>query len=107
MKKRESDKHKRQEAERQKAQTTSRIPENGDKGGEGGGKGVGKGRNPNPQRRPLAPAISLSPADVYPKKRPQGDNSSPEGSTSKKRQLAWMAKSLRAAEPDVKFPAED
>ena len=36
IKKRECDKHKRQEAERQKAQTASRTPQNGDKGGKGG-----------------------------------------------------------------------
>ena len=42
-----------------------------------------------------------------PKKRPQGDNASPEGNNSKKRQLAWMAKSLMAAGVDVKFPAEE
>ena len=38
---------------------------------------------------------------------PQGDNASPEGTNSKKRRLAWMAKSLMAAGPDVKFPAEE
>ena len=37
---------------------------------------------------------------------PEGDNASPEGSNSKKRRLAWMAKSLMAAGVDVKFPAE-
>ena len=45
----------------------------------------GKGRNPNHQRRSSAPAISPSPADVDPKKGPQGDKASPEGSHSKKR----------------------
>ena len=43
IKKRESDKHKRQEAERQKTGTSTRSPKNGDKGGKGGGKGSGKG----------------------------------------------------------------
>ena len=42
IKKRESDKLKRQEAKREKNQTPTRTPENGDKGGEGGGKGGGK-----------------------------------------------------------------
>ena len=51
IKKRESDKLKRQEAERQKTQTRTRNPPNGDKGGKGGGKGCGKGGPPNPQRR--------------------------------------------------------
>ena len=106
-KKRESDKHKRQEAERQKTQTPTRIPQNWDKGGGGGGKGGGKGGNPNPQRRSSAPATSPSPAEGEPKKCPQGDNASPEGNTSKKRRLAWMAKSLMAAGVDVKFPAEE
>ena len=107
MKKRESDKHKRQEAERQKTQTPSRTPQSWDKGGKGGGKGTGKSGTPKPRRRSSAPALSPSPADVEPKKRPQGDNASPEGSNSKKRRLAWMAKSLRAAGVDVKFPAEE
>ena len=106
-KKHESDKHKRQEAERQKTQTPSRTPQNGDKGGKGGGKGGGKSGTPNPQRRSAAPATSPSPAEVDPKKRPQGDNASPEGTNSKKRRLAWMAKSLMAAGVDVKFPAEE
>ena len=42
IKKRESDKRKRQEAERQKAQTATRTSPNGGKGGKGGGKGGGK-----------------------------------------------------------------
>ena len=107
IKKRESDKHKWQEAERQKAQTPSRTPQNGDKGGKGGDKGGGKVGYPNPQRQSSAPATSPSPADVDPKKRPEGDGASPEGKNSKKRRLAWMAKSLMAAEVDVKFPAEE
>ena len=53
------------------------------------------------------PAISPSPADVDPKKRPQGDNASPEGTNSKKRRLALMAKSLMAAGVDNQFPAEE
>ena len=105
IKKPESDKHKRQEAKRQKAQTPSRTPQNGDKGGRGGGKEGGKGGNPDPQRRSSAPSSSPSSADVDPKKRPQGDNASPEGSNSKRRRLAWMAKSLMAAGVQVKFPA--
>ena len=107
IKKRESGKHKRQDTERQKTQTTSRTPQTGDKGGEGGGKGGGKGGTPNPQRRSSAPATSPSPAKVDPKKHPQRDNASPEGTNSKKRRLAWMAKSLMAAGVDVKFPAEE
>ena len=107
LKKRESDKHKRLEAERQKTQTPSRTPQNGDKGGKGGGKEDGKGGNPNPQRRSSAPATSLYPAEGDPKEHPQGDNASPEGNNSKKRRLAWMAKSLMAAGVDVKFPAEE
>ena len=107
IKKRESDKHKRQEAELQKAQTPFRTPKNGDKGGKGGGKGDNKGGTPNSQTRSSAPAISSSPADVDPKRRQQGDNAFPEGSNSKKRTLAWMAKSLMAARADVKFPAEE
>ena len=107
IKKRESEKHKRQEAERQKAQTPSRTPEHGDKGGKGGGKAGGKGGSLNLRRRSSLPAISFPPADVDPKKRPQGDNVSPEGSNSKKRRMAWMAKSLMGAGVDVKFPAEE
>ena len=107
IKKCDSDKHKRQEAERQKTQTPPRTPQKGDKGGKGGGKGGSKGGTPNPQRRSSAPATLPPPADVEPKKRSQGDNASPEGSNSKKRHLAWMAKSLMAAGVDVQFPAEE
>ena len=107
IKKRESEKHKRQEAEHQKTQTPTRIPENGDSGGKGCGKGGGRNGTPNPQRRSAAPATSPSPAEGDPKKRPQGDNASTEGNNSKKRRLAWMAKSLMAAGVDVKFPAEE
>ena len=106
-KERESDILKRQEAERQKNQTPTRTPQNGDKGGKGGGKGGAKGGTPNPQRRSSAPATTPSPAEGDPKKRPQKDNASPEGNNSKKRRLAWIAKSLMAAGVDVKFPAEE
>ena len=77
IKKRESDKLNRQEAERQKTQTPTRNRQNGDKGGKGAGKGGGKGGPPNPQRRSLAPAATPPPAAGDPKKRPQGDNASP------------------------------
>ena len=107
IKKRERDKLKRQEAERQKNQTPTRTPQNGDKGGKGAGKGAGKGGPPNPQRRSSAPAATPPPAKGDPKKRPQGDNASPEGNNPKKRRLAWLAKSLIAAGVEVKFPAEE
>ena len=113
IKKRESDKLKRQEAQRQKTQTPARNPPNGDKGGKGGGKGGGKNGPPNPQRRSSAPvatptpAATPAPAAGDPKKRPQGDTATPEGNNSKKRRLAWMAKSLIAAGVDVKFPDEE
>ena len=107
IKKRESDKHKRQEAERHKAQTPTRTLQNGDKGGKGGSKGGGNGGTPDPQRRSSAPATSPPHAANDRKKRPQGDNASPEASNSRKRQLAWMAKSLMAAWVDVKFAAEE
>ena len=104
IKERESDKLKRQEAERQKNQTPTKNLENEDKGGKGGGKGGVKGGPPNPERLSSAPAATPPPAAGDPKKRPQGDNSSPEGKNSKKRRLAWMAKSLMAAGVDVNFP---
>ena len=113
IKKRESDKLKRQEAERQKTQTPARNPPNGDKGGKGRGKGGGKNGPPNPQRRSSAPvatptpAATPAPAAGDPKKRPQGDNATPEGNNSKKRRLAWMANSFIAAGVDVKFPDEE
>ena len=107
IKKRESDKHKRQEAERQKTGNTTRSPPNGNKGGKGGGKAGGKGGPPNPQRRLSAPAATPSPAESDPKKRSQGDNASAEGNNSKKRRPTWMAKSLIAAGVDVKLPAEE
>ena len=106
-KKRESIKLKRQEPERQKTQTPTKSPPNGDKGGKGAGKGGGKGGPPDPQRRSSAPAATPPPAAGDPKKRPQADNASPEGNNSKKRRLAWMAKSLMAAGVDVKFPDEE
>ena len=106
VRKRDSDKLKRQEAERQKIQTPTRTPQNGDKAGKGGGKEGGKGGPPNPQRRSSAPAATPPSAKADPKKRPQGDNASPEGNNSKKRRLARMAKSLMAAGVEVKFPAE-
>ena len=90
-----------------KNQTPTRNPQNGNKGGKGGGKGGRKGGPPNPQRRSSAPAATPPPAEGDPKKRPQGNNASPEGNKSKKRRLAWMAKSIRAAGVDVKFPAEE
>ena len=107
LKKRENDKHKRQEAERLKAQTPPRTPQNGVKGDKGGGKGAGKGGTSIPQRRTSAPATSLSPEAADSNKRPQGDNASPEGSNLRKRRLAWNAKSLMVAGVDVKFPAEE
>ena len=113
IKKRESDKLKRQEAERQKTQTPTKNLQNGDKGGKGGGKGGGKNGPPNPQRRSSAPVATPSPAATPPpaagdpKKRPQGDNATPEGNNSKKRRLAWMPWSLIAARVDVKFPDEE
>ena len=113
IKKRESDKLKRQEAERQKTQTPTKNPQNGDKGGKGGGKGGGINGPPNPQRRsstavaPPPPACTAPPAAGDPKNRPQGDNATPEGNNSKKRHLAWMARSLIAAGVDVKFPDEE
>ena len=113
IRKRESDKLKRQEAERQKTQTPARNPPNGDKGGKGGGKGGGKNGPPNPQRRSSAPvatptpAATPAPATGDPKKRPQGDNATPEENNSEKRRLAWMARSLIAAGVDVKFPDEE
>ena len=107
IKKRESDNLKRQEAECQKTQTPTRNPPSGDKGGKGGGQGGGKGGPPNPQRCSSAPAATSPPAAGDAKKRPQGDNASPEGNNSKKRRLAWIAKSLMAAGVDVKFPDEE
>ena len=106
IKSRESDKLKRQEAERQKNQTPSKTPKNGDKGGKGGGKGGGKDGTPNhnPPRRSPAPATSPSPTTTDPRKRPKGNDASPGESNSKKRRLAWMDKSLMAAGVDVKFP---
>ena len=88
VKKRESDKHKRQAAERQKTQTPTRTPQIGYKGGKGGGKGGDKGGVPNPERRASAPATSLFPAEADPKKRAQGDNASPGMTNSEKRRPA-------------------
>ena len=86
---------------------THQKPQNGDKGGKGGGKKGGKGGPPNRQRRSSALAATSPLAEGDPKKRPRPDNASPQGKNSKKRRLAWMAKSLMAAGVDVKFPAEE
>ena len=70
-------------------------------------KGVAKVDPKTPRgahQRPLQPP---PPAAGDPKKRPQGDNASPEGNNSKKRRLAWVAKSLMAARVDVSFPDEE
>ena len=67
---------------------------------------VARVETPTPRGAHWRP-LFLPPADVDPKKRPQGDNASAEGSNFKKRRLAWMAKSLMAAGVDVKFPAEE
>ena len=107
IKKRESDKLKRQDTERQKNQTPTRTPQNGDKSGKGGSTGGGKDGPPNPQRHSSAPAATPPPAEGDPKKCPQGDNACPEGNNSKKRRLAWMTKFLMASGVEVKFPAED
>ena len=70
IKKRETDKHKRQEAERQKAQTPTRTPQNGDKGGEGGGMGGGKGGTPTPRSRFSLPLLLL-PLKLLPQRNAQ------------------------------------
>ena len=78
IKKRESDKLKRQEAERQKTQTPARNPPNGDKGGKGGGKRVVKldpltprGAHQRPLLHPLLLLHPLSP-QVTPRNAPKG-----------------------------------
>ena len=65
IKKRESDKVKRQEAERQKTQTPTRNPQNGDKGDKGSGKWVAKvdpltprGAHQGPLLLPLPPQVT-------------------------------------------------
>ena len=113
IKKRESDKLKRQEAERQETQTPTKNPQNGDKGGKEVARGVAKMDPLTPRgahQRPLLHPLLLPqppPAADDPKKRPQGDNATPEGNNSKKRRLAQMARSLIAAGVDVKFPDEE
>ena len=109
MKRCESDKLKRPEAERQKSQIPPEGPKNGDKGGKGGGKGGGKDGTPNDDTHTYssAPAPWPSPAIADPKKPAQGKNSSPEEANSTKRRLACMAESLMAAGVDVKFPNQE
>ena len=66
-----------------------------------------------PQRRSSAPVATPSPAATPPpaagdpKKRPQGENATPEGNNSTKRRLAWMAGSLIAGALEVKFSDEE
>ena len=72
IKKRESDKLKRQEAEHQKTKTPTRNPPNGDKDGNRGGKGAGKGGPPNPQRRSSAPAATPPLPQVTPRSAHRG-----------------------------------
>ena len=59
-----------------------------------------KGAHQCPLLLPLLPRVTLRSA-------PEGNTASLEGNNSKKRRLAWMAKSLMAAGVDVKFPAEE
>ena len=88
IKKRDCDKLKRQEAQRHKTQTPTRNSPNGEKGGKGGGKGVVKNGPLNPRRRssePVAtPSAAATPTSATgdPKKRPQGDDATPEGKNS-------------------------
>ena len=70
-------------------------------------RGVAKVDPLTPRDAHQRPLLLPLPPQVTPKKRPQGDNASPEGNNSKKRRLAWMAKSLMAAGLDVKFPDEE
>ena len=79
IKKRESDKLKRQEAERQKTQTPTKNPQNGDKGGKGGGRGGGKNGPPNPQRRSSAPVATPSPAATPPPAAGEAQEAPPGG----------------------------
>ena len=76
------------------ADTAKKIKQREETQSTGGGKAETKG-----------PRTETAAGD--PKKRPQGDNASPEGKNSKKRQLAWMTRSLIAAGVDVKFPDEE
>ena len=69
IKKRKSDKLKRQEAERQKTQTPTGNPPNGDKGGKGGGKGAWQGWTPKPSEtlisaRCYSPSCRRGPQEV-------------------------------------------
>ena len=101
----------RQNARRPKYQPE--IPRMGIKVVKEVAKGGGKNGPPNPQRCSSAPVATLTraatpaPAAGHSKKRPQGDNATPEGNNSKKWRLAWMARSLIAAGVDVKFPDEE
>ena len=70
-------------------------------------RGVAKVDPATPRGAHQRPLLLPLPAEGGPKKRPQGDNASPEGNNSKKRRLVWMAKSLMAAGVDVKFPVEE
>ena len=80
IKRRESDSLKCEDAERRKPQNPSKTTRDGDKGSKGGGKGVARDGSPNhiPQRRSSAPAAPASSTTADPKKRPQGNNVSPE-----------------------------
>ena len=93
IRKRESDKLKRQEAERQKTQTPTKNPQNGDKGGKGGGKGDGKNGPLTPtgahQRTLLHPLLLPHPLlpQVISRSAPRGMTLSLRGITP--RRGAW------------------
>ena len=106
IKKRESDKLKRQEAERQKTQTPARNPPNGDKG-KGGGKGGGKTRPPNPKgahQRPLLHLLLL----LHPLLPEVSPRSAPKGITLPLRGIilrrgawpGWHSPPARPADPN-------
>ena len=64
-----------------------------------------RGRKASSTRK-IKPQTSNPSCRRRPQEAPTGGSASPEGNISKKRRLAWMAKSLMAAGVDVKCPDE-
>ena len=83
------------------------LPRMGIKVGKEVARGVAKVEPLTPRGAHQRPPLLSLLTKVTPRSAHLGDNASPEGTNSKKRRVAWMAKSLMAAGLGVKFSAEE
>ena len=113
IKKRESDKLRRQQARRQKAQTLTKNPQNGEKGVKEVARGVAKVDPLTPrgahQRLLLHPLLLPHPLlpQVIPRSAQRGITLPLRGITLRRGDWPGLARSLIAAGVDVKFPDEE